>query len=203
MPKDTFLNLAKEKQKALIDAATKEFSRVSFEDASINQIIKEAKISRGSFYMYFDSKEELYFYILEDKRKWIENIFLEELKKQKGDLVETFITLYEKFIMKKKGDAFFCNVIRNTSFKHPKFLKPKFLEDNSGMLKTLYEEIDVSLFYDMNQESLKEIFRILQMETMYSLMLYFTENMEETTAIESHKMRMNLLKNGIYKRRTL
>lgn len=203
MPKDTFLNLAKEKQKALIDAATKEFSRVSFEDASINQIIKEAKISRGSFYMYFDSKEELYFYILEDKRKWIENIFLEELKKQKGDLVETFITLYEKFIMKKKGDAFFCNVIRNTSFKHPKFLKPKFLEDNSGMLKTLYEEIDVSLFYDMNQESLKEIFRILQMETMYSLMLYFTENMEETMAIESHKMRMNLLKNGIYKRRTL
>lgn len=203
MPKDTFLNLAKEKQKALIDAATKEFSRVSFEDASINQIIKEAKISRGSFYMYFDSKEELYFYILEDKRKWIENIFLEELKKQKGDLVETFITLYEKFIMKKKGDAFFCNVIRNTSFKHPKFLKPKFLEDNSGMLKTLYEEIDVSLFYDMNQELFKEIFRILQMETMYSLMLYFTENMEETTAIESHKMRMNLLKNGIYKRRTL
>lgn len=204
MPKDTFLNLSKEKQKALIDAATKEFSRVSFEDASINQIIKEAKISRGSFYMYFDSKEELYFYILKGKRSILETIFLNELKIQKGDLIETFIVLYERFVTKKQEkDTFFCHVIQNTSFKHPKFLKPNFLEENSNVLNTLYQEVDSSLFLNFNKEVFQEMFRILQMETMYSFMMFFTENMDENKAIESHKMRMNLLKNGIYKRRTL
>lgn len=205
MPKDTFLNLSKEKQKSFIESATKEFSRVSFEEASINQIIKEAKVSRGSFYMYFHSKEDLYFYLLEDKKKALEHLFLEELKKQKGDLIETFISLYEQFIKEKKikEDSFFCKIVGNTSFKHPKFLQSQFLEEKSDMLEQLYETINLSLFFHIDKEGLKEVFRILQTETMYSLMLYLTENMEESKAIESHKFRMNLLKNGIYKRRVL
>ena len=53
MPSQTFLNLDSNKQKKLLDAAMNEFSRVSYTDASINQIIQNAGISRGSFYTYF------------------------------------------------------------------------------------------------------------------------------------------------------
>ena len=49
MPSQTFFNLSKEKQEALLEAAKTEFTKVTFHDASINQIIKEAGISRGSF----------------------------------------------------------------------------------------------------------------------------------------------------------
>ena len=45
-------------------SAKKEFSKSLFKDASINNIIKMANIPRGSFYMYFESKEDIYFYLL-------------------------------------------------------------------------------------------------------------------------------------------
>ena len=50
MPTQTFFNLPKDKQQRLLDAAATEFSRAPLKDASINNIIKLAEISRGSFY---------------------------------------------------------------------------------------------------------------------------------------------------------
>ena len=58
MPTNTFLNLPIEKKKKIMNAAKSEFVEYSFYDASINRIIKNAGISRGSFYMYFENKEE-------------------------------------------------------------------------------------------------------------------------------------------------
>ena len=53
MPSDTFLRLNDDKKRKLLEASFKEFSLNNFNDVSINRIIKEAGISRGSFYMYF------------------------------------------------------------------------------------------------------------------------------------------------------
>ena len=50
MPSATFANLPAQKQERLLEAATREFSRRPFSEASINQIIKDAGIPRGSFY---------------------------------------------------------------------------------------------------------------------------------------------------------
>ncbi|MBS3990982.1 MAG: TetR/AcrR family transcriptional regulator [Erysipelothrix sp.] len=60
MPKETFINLPIEKQKLIFDACIKEFSTYPFSQASINQIIKNANISRGSFYQYFEDKWDAY-----------------------------------------------------------------------------------------------------------------------------------------------
>ena len=64
MPSATFLNLAQEKQEKLLEAATREFSSRPYNEASINQIIKDAGIPRGSFYMYFQDKEDLFRYLM-------------------------------------------------------------------------------------------------------------------------------------------
>lgn len=65
MPKETFNNLSEEKKKKIFNAAVKEFSTKRFSEASINQIIKTAEIPRGSFYQYFNNKEDLYLYMYE------------------------------------------------------------------------------------------------------------------------------------------
>ena len=65
MPSATFLNLPPEKRERFLRAARAEFARVPYADASINRMIRAAGIPRGSFYMYFANKEELFFYILE------------------------------------------------------------------------------------------------------------------------------------------
>lgn len=64
MPTDTFLKLPEEKKEKILLAAKHEFSRVPFERTSIKNIVEEAEIARGSFYQYFESKEDLLrFYI--------------------------------------------------------------------------------------------------------------------------------------------
>lgn len=49
MPTQRFFNLKEEKRRAIVRAAVHEFSRVPYSVASINQIIKEADISREVF----------------------------------------------------------------------------------------------------------------------------------------------------------
>lgn len=62
MPKPLFFQLSNEKQEAIRQAAFDEFSSAMFSDASINHIVQVANIARGSFYLYFDDKLDVYLY---------------------------------------------------------------------------------------------------------------------------------------------
>lgn len=65
MPKQAFFKLNEAKQQAIMTAAFAEFKQYPFAEASINRMIKQAKISRGSFYLYFADKEDIYHYLME------------------------------------------------------------------------------------------------------------------------------------------
>lgn len=65
MPTETFMNLAEEKRQAFIQTALKEFADNNYDSASINKIIKELNIARGSVYQYFTDKLDLWLYLKE------------------------------------------------------------------------------------------------------------------------------------------
>jgi AcrR family transcriptional regulator len=75
MPTETFFNLPDEKRELICDVAVDEFSEFSFDQASINRIVANAGIAKGSFYQYFQNKKDLFFYILrrigEEKMKFL------------------------------------------------------------------------------------------------------------------------------------
>ena len=64
MPTERFLRLPGDKQDKILDAAEKEFCAYPMEDISINRIIKDAGISRGSFYTYFNDKQDVLDYLV-------------------------------------------------------------------------------------------------------------------------------------------
>jgi AcrR family transcriptional regulator len=66
MPTDTFDHLPADKRERIFQAAVKEFGRSRFSEASINRIVKDAGIPRGSFYQYFTGKEDIYLYVLQE-----------------------------------------------------------------------------------------------------------------------------------------
>lgn len=68
---ETFLRLPEEKRSRFLNAAWEEFTSTRFADVSINQIIRKAKIPRGSFYQYFLDKEDLFAYLLEEVREHV------------------------------------------------------------------------------------------------------------------------------------
>ncbi len=65
MPTNQFLHLDEEKQRNIIHVSITEFAHNGFINASTNRIVKECGISKGSLFKYFESKEDLYFYLLD------------------------------------------------------------------------------------------------------------------------------------------
>jgi AcrR family transcriptional regulator len=61
---EKFESLDKTKKKRIINAALKEFAAKGFDQASTNQIVKEAGIGKGMLFYYFKSKKDLYFYLI-------------------------------------------------------------------------------------------------------------------------------------------
>ncbi|WP_105614796.1 TetR family transcriptional regulator [Vallitalea okinawensis] len=69
MPSETFFKLDSAKQKRVYEAGIEEFCRVPFEEVSIRNIVNSASIARGSFYQYFEDKEDLFLYIVSNIRR--------------------------------------------------------------------------------------------------------------------------------------
>ena len=64
MPKQTFLNLPEEKRNIIVNAAIEEFAEYGLENASTNRIVANSGISKGSFYQYFEDKQDVFMYFL-------------------------------------------------------------------------------------------------------------------------------------------
>lgn len=62
MVHQTFYNLPEEKRERIVNAAIGEFSAYPYLETNINRIVAAAKIPKGSFYQYFDGKDDLYKY---------------------------------------------------------------------------------------------------------------------------------------------
>lgn len=61
----SFLKANEEKQRSIINAALKEFSKQPYDAASTNKIVKEAGISKGLLFHYFGNKKNLYLFLYE------------------------------------------------------------------------------------------------------------------------------------------
>jgi AcrR family transcriptional regulator len=65
MPKQTFFNLPEQKRQIIVDVAIEEFAENGFESASINRIVANSGISKGSFYQYFADKLDLFMHLVD------------------------------------------------------------------------------------------------------------------------------------------
>ena len=57
------------KRRQILDGAWKTFVEQGFDAASMNSICKTAGVSKGTLYVYFENKEDLFVALVEDKRK--------------------------------------------------------------------------------------------------------------------------------------
>lgn len=65
MPLQTFLNLPEQRRQEIIDVAIEEFALYEYDKASLSAIVKKSGVAKGSFYRYFESKKELYVYLID------------------------------------------------------------------------------------------------------------------------------------------
>lgn len=63
-----------EKKQQLLKTASELFKEKGYNNTSVNDIVKAAKVSKGSFYTHYDSKETLFFDIVQGDDKEIINL---------------------------------------------------------------------------------------------------------------------------------
>ncbi len=201
MPKDTFLKLSKEKQKKVIDAAKQEFARVPIEEVSIKNIVEQAGIARGSFYQYFESKEDLLIYILRENVENISQKLKEEIIESKGNLFDIYVNLYdlaiENFVENDEQKLFkqiFENIRTSDEniFQIVRKSKPKKIHE-------YYELIDTTNLKIENNEDLELICEILNGVVQRAVVKSFKKENKEQAKKEFLRQ-VEFLKNGIIKK---
>jgi AcrR family transcriptional regulator len=150
MPTNTFYNLANEKQDKLMDAAIKEFSKFSIYKSSINRILADAKIPKGSFYQYFHDKAEFYWYTI-------------------NTVVKDQLTPYDTLLEDCNGDLFVVeerqlNEIIDLlqDYRFSSLLRNMFLYSYHEMKQKVFDqsEVDFSLMYQIHVNHQKEKYKV-------------------------------------------
>lgn len=164
MPKSTFYKISEEKQNRIINAGRNEFLNVPYSKVSINKIIREAGIPHGSFYQYFEDKEDLFYYLLKEQKNEVLEILLNELNKAKGNLFASIEKNIDKLVEFVYGE--------NRETARMLFAEPKILETvwmaimkdetcQEQMSGRLLDKIDSSILDVENEEELITLLNIL------------------------------------------
>lgn len=161
MPSATFYHLPPEKRERLLRAARAEFARVPYESASVNRMIQAAGIPRGSFYMYFTDKEDLFRYLMESYGSQLEETLGRLLEARRGDLFEAFLDLAD-YIQARRQGAEHCELAE--ILRHNRHLQPGLLLDRPGpgsMPERLRDRVDLTRLDLRSETDLPDLFHLL------------------------------------------
>ena len=193
MPSSTFFNLEKEKQTKLISNSLKEFANKKYHEVSINKIIANSNIPRGSFYMYFKDKEDLFEYLIELNTKEINKIIKNLLIANNGDLYNTFKMLFEeitKKYYKEEAIGIFKNIFIFKSLRNKPVENP-----HHDLFLDIKDNINTN---NLKNESLEFIFTMLMHSLFLSIEEFsLTKDYEKTK--RKYFQKLDILCYGIYK----
>ena len=187
MPKDTFYNLKNDKKEEIENALIKEFENKSIFEATVKDIVDSLGISRGSFYQYFDSLEESYFYILEKEANKIHTIFINCFRECKGNIKEA---------LNSYGD-----LVAKEIFTNGKYL----IYRNRYLNWTQKLEKEWNLFLKKDDKKFDQISRISSPEEMYFvkaivhslIQRLFLENWSKEEFLEHYNKNIKWIIGGI------
>lgn len=103
MPKQTFFNLPDKKREHILNCAVEEFAGRGYKLASISRIVAAAGIAKGSFYQYFEGKDDLYLHIV---RTMIADQKLLTFQEEKNRLKELNLTEFLRVVFQRQLEEF-------------------------------------------------------------------------------------------------
>ncbi|MCC8068355.1 MAG: TetR family transcriptional regulator [Ruminococcus sp.] len=200
MPKQRFYNLPIEKRERILNAAVSEFSRVPINEVSINKIIKSANISRGSFYQYFDDKNDLIREIMSGyKNDMIDRIKQHSLKKDIDifnltlEMLECTITFTEK-----DNNQRLCFYVFDTMRGNENFFNQIFGTDEiKNVIDMLITLIDSSTFKYSERNDIINVLEIISTLGGKTVIKTIKQPNNKHIYIEEFKRQLMIIKNGI------
>jgi TetR/AcrR family transcriptional regulator len=145
-----FLNLGSEKQERIINAAMKEFALKGFENASTNEIVKAAEISKGILFHYFKNKKSLFLFLFDYCVELTLKEFFEKADFNEKDIFNKLrqATLIKLELMERYPEIFkFLEVAYLEEAREVKIdVDDKMRSLSIAAYRKFYENIDISKF---------------------------------------------------------
>mgnify|MGYP002544638850 CR=1 FL=1 len=199
MPKDTFMNLNEEKREKVEKAMEKEFARATFEKASVSRIVKDAEIPRGSFYQYFEDKEDAIRYIVQKHISLEHKMMYELLLQTQGDIFDMAVLVFEKMTNETKETdkrELYKNIMKEIKKNNIDIFDENLKFDDLEQVKSIIDKNNLNI---QQEDSLKYIMKILVNITRSAVI----EVIDNKVSIEQGKAdlqeQLKILKRGMLK----
>lgn len=203
MIKQTFYNLPETKRERIYQAIKTEFDRVPLDKISINSIIKEANISRGSFYQYFDDKGDLYDIFADRIMDSIKECFTNTLVKYKGDLFATMEEVMSQHFTKvsqPKAKSQMQKFVPGVSV-NAKSILDRICERSITYFNELIPNIDTRKFsFDNSPEDIRILFEMLMSISKNAIFDVLLMDIDTDEAIKILNKKLKIIKNGCLKK---
>lgn len=147
-----FLNLEEEKQNRILNAAMKEFSLKGYDNASTNEIVKNAKISKGLLFHYFSNKKQLFLFLYDHCIETVLNDFYKKINLEEKDFFVRFkeVQRVKLELLNKYPEMF--KFLQNAYVETSGEVKPSLDDVKRDLLfvnaNKVFEGIDESKFKD-------------------------------------------------------
>lgn len=195
MPSNKFYNLNINKKKQIITAAKKEFSTHKYEDASINKIIQSIDMPRGSFYLYFDNKQDLYFYILKDYIRGFKLNLIKILKNNNNDLFQSMISFYDLIVNNEDENCnLVTNMLTNINQEQLDTVLPQFMKEE--MDGSVIRNINISN-YNITSNEIEILLSIILPLFFFAIAKALKEKDKKNIIRVHYLSQLNIIKRGL------
>ena len=159
---EKFFDIKKEKQDRIINAALKAFALKGYRHASTDDIVRDAAVSKGILFHYFESKLGLYEFVYEYSVRFM----LLELSQavESNDLFEVASQVELAHMRAMKGYPYMQQFLNRTAAEDVSEALLA-MEEKRGVLEDAYEQIYAQIDYDAygGEEMGRKILKMLDL----------------------------------------
>jgi len=200
MPKETFFNLNSKKREKIELEIEKELGRTGFDKFSISKIIQKAEIPRGSFYQYFENKEDAIKYIVQKYVMTEKETMKKFLKESNGDIFKAFLNIFDYTVQNIEVS---CNTNLYKSIFQEIRKNNIIIFEKEEDLKDLFKKEDLINIQNLNIDNEKDIRYVIKIISIITrteaLDVSLKKISKEEAKIELEKQ-FDILKKGILKK---
>lgn len=199
MPKETFYHLNTEKREKVEKAIENEFGRTTLEKASISKIIEEAQIPRGSFYQYFEDKEDAIKYIMKKYMLLEKEIMKRILTQTQGNIFDATLKNFDYMALELEGNPkinLYKNIMQELKKNNINLFNS--IEEEKE-IKEVHELIDTSILNIREENELKDMIKIISIVTRTANINVCNGNVSIQEARAELEKQIEILKRGMAK----
>lgn len=136
-----FLSLKPEKQERIINAAIKEFAKKGYKNTATDDITKEANISKGALFHYFNSKKDLFLFLYDHTLEILMNEFFGKIDLDEKDILKRLrqVLLIECMLVNKYPDM--LDFVKVANFEESDEVKNDMESRNKEYLINGYSQV--------------------------------------------------------------